>query len=158
MTQHQGAPGLFEQTDVDSRGVVIFLVSLLASLVLVLALVWGLWRVLAWMRASEGPFPQPQASQLPPAPRIQANPPLDLWRLRAHEDSVLNSYGLVDRQTGAVRIPIGRAMDLVAQRGLPVRTETGAAPTAAGTGPESGGPQTGQPMPRMTPVPGGETR
>jgi hypothetical protein len=153
MTGHQGAPGLFEHTDVDSRGVVIFLVSLLASLVLVLALMWGLWRVLAWTRASEGPFPQPQASQLPPAPRIQANPPLDLWRLRAHEGAVLDTYGWVDQQAGVLRIPIGRAMDLVAQRGLPVRTETGAAPTAPETGPESGGPQTGQPMPRVTPVP-----
>jgi hypothetical protein len=153
--KRQDSAGLFEQTDVNSRGVVIFLISLLGSLVLVLALMWGLWRVLAWMRASEGPFPEPQASQLPPAPRIQANPPLDLWRLRAHEDAVLSTYGWADQQAGAVRIPIGRAMDLLAQRGLPAGTETGASPGPAETGTESGGPQTGQPMPRVTPGPQG---
>ena len=33
--------------------------------------------------------------------------------LRAHEDSVLTSYGWVNRQNGTVRIPIDRAMELV---------------------------------------------
>ncbi len=33
----------------------------------------------------------------------------------------LNSYGWVDRKHGVIRIPIERAMDLVAQRGLPTR-------------------------------------
>jgi hypothetical protein len=147
-------PPAYEQRDVEPRGVIIFLASLLASLALILVLMWGLWRVLAWTRASEGPFPEPEARQLPPAPRIQANPPLDLWLLRQHEDSILNSYGWVDRQTGTVRIPVSRAIDLLAKRGLPVQPETGTAPTVPATGPESGGPQTGQPQPRVTPVPG----
>lgn len=154
MTQ-QTAPPAYEQRDVTPRGVIIFLASMFASLALILVLVWGLWRVLAWIRASEGPFPEPQASQLPPAPRIQANPPLDLWRLRLHEDSILNSYGWVDRQAGTVRIPVSRAMELLAKRGLASQPETGTAPTAPATGPESGGPQTGQAVPRVTPVPEG---
>ncbi len=47
------------------------------------------------------------------------------------QEDQLNSYGWVDEQAGVAHIPIGRAMDLIAERGLPVRpvasAETGAA-------------------------------
>ena len=42
--------------------------------------------------------------------------------LYAAQNAKLNSYGWVDRSNGIVRIPIDRAMDLIAQRGLPART------------------------------------
>ena|ERR1700680_510881 len=60
------------------------------------------------------------ASKLPPEPRLQDNAVQDLQQMRAAEDQILNSYGWVDQQKGVVRIPIGRAIDLLAQRGLPV--------------------------------------
>ena len=44
------------------------------------------------------------------------------------EEQTLNSYGWVDQQAGVVRIPIDRAMDLLAQRGLPTRPQAGVAP------------------------------
>src|SRR5438132_4494267 len=44
-----------------------------------------------------------------------------LQQLRATEDALLNTYGWIDRENGVVHIPIQRAMDLVLQRGLPVR-------------------------------------
>ena len=37
----------------------------------------------------------------------------------------LYSYGWVDEKAGTVHIPIERAMDLIAQRGLPVRGQGG---------------------------------
>jgi hypothetical protein len=40
----------------------------------------------------------------------------------------LNSYGWVDQQAGIARIPIDRAMALLAQRGLPTRPQAGVAP------------------------------
>ena len=46
-----------------------------------------------------------------PNPQIEA--------LRAHEDSVLTSYGWVNRQNGVVRIPIEEAMDLVVSETRP---------------------------------------
>lgn len=58
---------------------------------------------------------------VPPAPRLQVDAPADLAAMRAQEDQVLGSYGWVDRSEGKVRIPIDRAMDLIARRGLPVR-------------------------------------
>ena len=48
------------------------------------------------------------------------NPQLE--DLRAHEDSVLTSYGWVDRDRGIVRIPIDRAMELAAQGSAPNMT------------------------------------
>jgi hypothetical protein len=38
------------------------------------------------------------------------------------QDEKLNSYAWIDRSNDIVQIPIERAMDLLAQRGLPTRT------------------------------------
>jgi hypothetical protein len=143
---------LFEAQDVSPDGVIVFLASLLASLVLTCLLVWGVWGVFVRVLPTAGPSPVPKLTQIPPEPRIQADPHLDVWRLRANEDAVLNSYGWADRQAGTVRIPIDRAMDLLVERGLPVESPTAPSPGVADTGPESGGPQTGQPMPRFHPA------
>jgi len=59
--------------------------------------------------------------QLPPTPRLQTLAPEDLERYRAGQDQILDSYGWVDKPAGVVRIPIARAMDLLLQKGLPVR-------------------------------------
>jgi hypothetical protein len=58
---------------------------------------------------------------LAPEPRLQPNPIPDLDRFRESEQRKLNSYGWTDKQRGIVHIPIERAMDLIAQRGLPTR-------------------------------------
>lgn len=59
-----------------------------------------------------------------PVPHLQLAPPEDLGKFRALEETELNSYGWIDRTAGVVRIPIARAMELVLERGLPVRTQT----------------------------------
>jgi hypothetical protein len=56
-----------------------------------------------------------------PGPKLQVTPRVDLQAFRAREEARLNSYGWVDKTAGVVRIPIARAMDLLIQRGLPVR-------------------------------------
>jgi hypothetical protein len=68
-----------------------------------------------------------------PAPNLEMDDGhADQLRLRAEQQAQLGSYGWVDRSKGVVRIPIGRAMDLLAQRGLPARTngvsQTGESP------------------------------
>ena len=45
----------------------------------------------------------------------------DLKQYKATEDQILNSYGWVDQKAGVVRIPIDKAMDILLQRGFPVR-------------------------------------
>jgi hypothetical protein len=59
--------------------------------------------------------------RLPPEPRLQTNPTSDLQQLLQSDNAKLNSYGWIDKSAGVIRIPIDRAMDLLAQRGLPAR-------------------------------------
>ena len=84
-----------------------------------------------------------------PHPQLQTTPVPDLKTVRDAEDQLLNSYGWGDQQKGVVRIPIARAMDLVVQKGLPVRAATPpsaegvSVPTESGLGPKMqppGGP------------------
>ena len=43
--------------------------------------------------------------------------------MRMAEDAALNSYGWVDKSSGSVRIPIERAMEILAKKGWPARKQ-----------------------------------
>jgi hypothetical protein len=58
-------------------------------------------------------------NNLPPEPRLQAEPKVELKDLRADEEAILSSYGWVNPDKGIVRIPIDQAIDIVAKKGLP---------------------------------------
>ncbi|MDH4070893.1 MAG: hypothetical protein OEV30_10770 [Ignavibacteria bacterium] len=58
------------------------------------------------------------ASDLPPAPRIEANPNRTWEQFRAREDSVLFSYRWIDRESGIAQIPVERAMEIVLEKKL----------------------------------------
>ena len=53
-----------------------------------------------------------------PAPRLQVYPVAHWQGFQASERQRLASYGWMDRSSGAVHIPIERAMELVAERGV----------------------------------------
>lgn len=55
----------------------------------------------------------------PADPVLQTVPTAELQAHRAHEQALLESYGWIDRDNAIARIPIERAMELVARRGLP---------------------------------------
>ncbi len=56
-----------------------------------------------------------------PTPQLETNERTELNKIRLREENILSTYGWVDQNAGTVHIPIDRAMDLVAERGLPVR-------------------------------------
>lgn len=62
-----------------------------------------------------------QPHLLAPAPQVRTDEAAETARYEAAKTKKLNSYGWIDRNNGIIRIPIERAMDLVAQRGLPTR-------------------------------------
>jgi hypothetical protein len=66
------------------------------------------------------------SSKVFPAPQLQLAPREDLAEFRAREDRILNSYGWIDKTSGIVRIPISRAMELLAARGLSTNGSSGA--------------------------------
>ena len=74
------------------------------------------------------------ARPTPKGPRLQVAPRVDLESMRAEEDAILHSYGWIDREGGVVRIPIERAMELLAERGLPSPAPQAPVPEAGAKG------------------------
>ena len=68
-----------------------------------------------------------------PAPALEAQSGQTVDPYRANEQNKLNSYGWVERSGGVIRIPIDRAMDLTAERGLPSRAAPPSTPRDTGT-------------------------
>ena len=58
-----------------------------------------------------------------PEPRLQVDAPNELRQMRAAEEAALNSYGWVDKEAGVVKIPVDRAMEILAKKGLPARKQ-----------------------------------
>ena len=63
------------------------------------------------------------SAQLPPTPRLQVASGQDLKELRAKENATLNEYRWVNKDLGVVSIPVERAIEILAQRGLSAREE-----------------------------------
>ena len=62
-----------------------------------------------------------EITQTFPTPRLLIDDgDQDVADLHAREDLLLSNYSWVDQSKGTVRIPIEQAMELIAQRGLPV--------------------------------------
>jgi len=119
----EAGPG-YETRDASIPTLVKFAIGLFVLLVVAL---WAMRGLFNYFRVEQtlGPPASPFADTrpLPPQPRLQVAPAKDWRELHASEDHMLLSYGWVDRQAGVVRIPISRAMDLLAQRGLPARAD-----------------------------------
>lgn len=111
--------------EISYKGLIYFAVGLAAVIVLAAILMVGFSRHLRSRLVSSDPPPPalPQARQpyLPPAPNLQTNFDTDIQALHAKEDVLLEHYAWVDRSTGAIRIPIHRAMEILTERGFPVR-------------------------------------
>jgi hypothetical protein len=68
-----------------------------------------------------------------PTPRVQTDDGnQDVADLHAREDLLLDNYTWVDQSQGKVRIPIERAMQIIAQKGLPVAPAVQQSPLLAG--------------------------
>lgn len=114
-----------ETTDANPRNIVIFAVALFLTIVVA---VWGMKVFFNDLTGRQGLGPPvtpfEQGRPLPPEglPRLQVTPAEDVEHYRESQTKILDSYGWVDRPAGVVRIPIRRAMELLLQKGLPVRT------------------------------------
>lgn len=126
-TQHPEAPhGAHEKTDVDIGPLLKFAVGLtLLTVVSALLMAWLFSAFSESAKQADLPAsPLAALRQPPPMPRLQVAPSVDMRALRAEEDAALHSYAWIVRESGLVRIPIERAMELTLQRGLPVRAQS----------------------------------
>jgi|SRR5216684_2471799 len=125
MQENHQATG-HETQDASVRAIVITGASLAIGAAVVCLIVYGIFRYFADHPLTTAP-PNPMATsdqQIPPAPRLEEHPAMEMKDLRSYEDRFLTTYGWTDKQAGVVRIPIDRAMELELQRGFPVRGDT----------------------------------
>ena len=141
--------GDYERSDITVAGVVYFLIGLGLAVVIVYFIANGIFAYLNQRFEAEQQPVSPLVTNAPkdtrhippeyktdsegadyekylkagfPAPQLEVNERTELNGERLREEDTLSTYGWVDQNAGKVRIPIDRAMDLLAQRGLPVRS------------------------------------
>jgi hypothetical protein len=119
-----------------------------ASIALVLGAIWGLAAVYDRSVANRTlPVPEPF-----PSPRVQTHQAEQRRELLAAQRQQLTGYAWVDSGKTLVRIPIERAMDIIAQRGAEAYAPlppSGHAPSAPASG--AGPATTGQAPPHSNP-------
>jgi hypothetical protein len=147
----------YEQSDARVSGVVIFLIALSIFALVTAGVSYELGKWMdARMSKEDGPknrWAQPvdvrplgnmassaemektvgASMQSFPTPRAQTDDGnQDVADLHAREDLLLDNYSWADQEQGKVRIPIERAMELMAQRGLPVAVAVEQTPLMTG--------------------------
>jgi hypothetical protein len=130
-----------EHRDVNVWAVYKFGIALAVLCVVAVGLLYGLY--IFFLNREGGALARSEsnidARKLPPSPRLQSKPITDLQEIREAEDKLLNGYGWVDQAHGVTHIPVDRAIDLLAQRGLTARPESAAQPAGDVTVPTESG-------------------
>jgi hypothetical protein len=122
-TKHPGTPRAgHETTDVNVWAVGKFAIGLVVVCVVSIGLLFGLLKFFQ-SREETSVANTVEPTKLFPEPQLQKTPILDLKAIRAEEDKLLNGYAWVDAPKGVVRIPLDRAIEVLAKRGLPSRNE-----------------------------------
>ena len=152
-------PG-YEIGDVNVKGVTVFLAGLFGTVIIFFFFCYGMGKVInnLWVKQdgtatkwkiaagavpsggqlenlkSNAAMEQQQLQQMTasfPEPRLDIDDGNQATAdLHAREDLLLENYSQVVGQPGAIRIPIERAMELIAERGLPVESQPAAAATS----------------------------
>ena len=133
----------YDRSDLSPKGILFFLIGLFIVGVFIELVIWGMFRFMAHsgilfaksqqspMAVQHGAVPSRRTSVLQntpavdldrfPEPRLQMHDAEDMSKFYVEENSVLNVQQPFMDPSGNVHIPIGMAMQLIAQRGLPVR-------------------------------------
>ena len=112
-----------EKSDAHVPGVYQFIVAIFAVMFVAMLAMWVMFIALEKSQPQlvqeSSPMALERGRVIPPGPRLQVAPQGTLPEMRQHEELILNGYAWKDKNQGVVRIPIQRAIDLVAERGLP---------------------------------------
>lgn len=112
----------FEHSDVNYKlmiGSVILLIIVTVCSMLLSIWIYGSMET-SQVEARPTPLPLYQLRPTPPQPRLQPNSidrstaEQDLAGMHLRENAILDTYGWVNKEEGIVRIPIDRAIDLLA--------------------------------------------
>ena len=116
-----------ELSDLNPKKILWFGAGLALVIATVALVTYGLFHYFYRSETRSRPAPSPLSYGVepPPEPRLLTKPGADLAAMRAEEDQILSGYGWIDRDRDIVRVPIDRAITLLAQKGLPTRTQAG---------------------------------
>lgn len=148
-------PG-YETSDVQVGGIAVFMISLFVFVIIFMVFCFGMGKVInnalvkhdgppnKWNNLQYSPegkgknlesnaaLEQQQLRAMTarfPTPQLQMDDgDQDVADLHAREDLLLDHYTWINQQQGTLRIPIGHAMQIIAQRGLPVASGGAAGP------------------------------
>ena len=143
-----------EQSDAELGPLLRFAIFLAAITFFIALLVVGLYKYLdareVAEKAGRHPLAEGVTRPLPPRPRLQTYPFDDIKELHKQENEILDHYAWVDQGAGAVRIPIERAIEVLAEKGLPYRQagQPAAAAPESHTGPTGEKASAGPAAPR----------
>ena len=133
--------GGYERQDIGVAPVLYFLVGLAVAGLFVYFVVNGIYSYLEKQSDAQQTSVSPLVTNAPadtrklptdyrnylqqnfPSPQLEIDERSQLDKIRIEEEQTLSTYDWIDQQAGTVRIPIDRAMELLAQRGLPVRAQ-----------------------------------
>lgn len=158
MMNHGHPDTEFEREDLSTRGVFAFMIGLAVTGIVIYFIIVGMYSFLDKYERSQMATASPlmtskgaisrvvtqedmdKAFKDNGAPMLETNERGQFHDFLLNQEDQLNSYGWVDEKAGVAHIPIERAMDLIAQRGLPVAPQAGKDTKDSDAGPASKAP------------------
>jgi hypothetical protein len=143
----------FEHEDLGSRGLFVFMISLVISGVVIYFIIYGMYRFLDKYESSQMTTASPlianpgvvtrvvtqadmdKAFKDNGAPMLETNERGQFRDFLLNQEDQLNSYGWVNKDAGVAHIPIEQAMDLIVQEKLPVYPQSAADASATSKAP-----------------------
>jgi hypothetical protein len=114
-----GPTSQYEKSDVSVKLVVWLAVAMAIGIAVTLTGIWQLLNYFQYSLRTEDPFASAmkQREDFTTKPRLQTHALHDYQLFAASQDSILNHYSVQDSGQQTVRIPISRAIELIAERG-----------------------------------------
>lgn len=130
-SEHEAGAG-YERRDANIRGLLEFgfwLAMVLVVTLLAMKLTYHFYARIEPVGPPASPFVN--VREIPPGPLLQVAPHIDLQTYCEGMEQQVNTYGWIDQPGGVVRLPVDRAMDLLLERGLPIRPASEAPPATS---------------------------
>src|SRR5689334_4592384 len=123
----QGGHAEVYDRELNLRAILGFCGGVVGITILALLVMW--WMSDSFKRQEQAkdsapsPLAEAQLDPIPPGPRLQPAPPRDMDELRARDREALTTYGWVDKAGGVARIPVDRAIEILADQAAKERAK-----------------------------------
>jgi hypothetical protein len=107
-------------SELDLRSIIGFSVGVIVVTIIAALVMW--WMSVTFKHQEEAkdrapsPIAEARVDSIPPGPRLQPAPPRDLDELVARDKEALTTYGWIDPAHGVARIPVDRAISILAEK------------------------------------------